>query len=107
MTKYIDANHIYATWMVRNNTLAITNNTLSYINSEFLDHLKRKGDFHFLNLGDYNKDYFVKNSLGLICNDSTNISSLMEYISRLDMDTYLQIINTIEECDFVNNTITF
>lgn len=107
MTKYIDANHIYATWMVRNNTLAISNNTLSYLHSDFLNLLKSKGDFHILNLGEYNKDYFVKNSLGLICNNSTNFCSLMNYIGWIDMETYIQISNAIEESDYVDKTIIF
>lgn len=100
MTKYIEATNIYASWMIRKQTLAISNLQLTLINTQLIEKLKQKNDYHIFNLGEYDKEYFIKGTFGLECKDNVKPSTLMSLISRMDMDTYLDISNSIEEIDF-------
>ncbi|MBR1987809.1 MAG: hypothetical protein IKA36_02090 [Clostridia bacterium] len=106
MIKYIESTSIYAAWMIRNQTMSISNLTLSFINTQLVENLKKKNEYHIFNLGEYDGEYFEKNDLGLICKEGITPSTLMNLISNVDMDTYLDISNTIQELDF-DPTTTF
>lgn len=103
MTKYIEATNIYASWMIRKKTLSISNLELTLINSQLITLLKEKNDYHIFNLGQYDPEYFTKNTFGLECKENVKPSTLMNLISRMDMTTYLDISNSIEE---LNTTTT-
>ena len=92
--------------MIRKQTLSISNAALTLINSQLIDLLKEKNDYHILNLGEYDKDYFTKCDLGLICKDGVKPSTLMNLISRMDMKTYLDISNSIEELNQVSSNLS-
>ncbi len=105
MIKYINSTSIYAAWMVRNQTFAIANNTLSYINNEFVNNLQKKNNYHIFGIGEYDTDYFAKNSLGVVCKDNITPAVLMNLIALVDMNTYLDIIKTFEESETKSNEI--
>ena len=106
MIKYIEATNIYATWMIRKQTLSISNKSLNIINTKLVEILKEKNDYHIFNLGEYDKDFFIKCELGLICKDNVNTLSLMNKLSFMDMDTYLDICNSIEELNHKKSDLT-
>lgn len=107
MTKYIEATNIYASWMIRSQTLAISNTDLTLINTQLVEILKQKNDYHIFNLGDYDTEYFRKNTFGLECKDNIKPSTLMNLISRMDMNTYLDIVNSIDESKSIDQSLIF
>lgn len=99
---YIESTTIYASWMIRKCKRAITNSTLSFLNTEFVNKLKEIGNYEVQNIGKYDDQYFKKTELGIMCKETVSTKDLMNIISQNNLDSYLDICKTMDD---INNCV--